>query len=451
MAVVNIDIPYNFTPRPYQKEVFDAYNDGVKRILLVWSRRAGKDKVLMNIWAKRGLQRIGNMYYVFPEYNQWRKIFRDGIDNDWFRNLDHFPDVVCKLWPWGKKGDSQKMKIDLINGSSLQVVGTDKNINSLMGTNPMHLIMSEYSIQNPLWWKLLSPIVDQNNGTAHFCYTPRGKNHGWRLLQYAKDHPEEWFVSIKKAYELYDNNGNRIITDEQLEKIREQYVADGDLALFEQEYLCSFEWDIKGAYYGEQLRQAEKEWRVCTVPYEPNLRTYTFRDLGMDDTTAIRFVQILGKEARLIDYYENNGQGLDHYAQILREKGYNYTMHYFPHDGNVRELATGISRLEYMQKIWIKNIEALQVKGVQDGIDAVRRVLKYCWFDIKTESGIDALKSYHKEYNDKLGKYNDKPQHDWTSHAADSFRYFAQKYEELVKIQGGWPSVITVDRSNYYV
>ena len=343
------------------------------------------------------------------------------------------------------------MKIDLINGSSLQVVGTDKNINSLMGTNPMHLIMSEYSIQNPLWWKLLSPIVDQNNGTAHFCYTPRGKNHGWRLLQYAKAHPEEWFVSIKKAYELYDNNGNRIITDEQLEKIREQYVADGDLALFEQEYLCSFEWDIKGAYYGEQLRQAEKEWRVCTVPYEPNLRTYTFRDLGMDDTTAIRFVQILGKEARLIDYYENNGQGLDHYAQILREKGYNYTMHYFPHDGNVRELATGISRLEYMQKIWIKNIEALQVKGVQDGIDAVRRVLKYCWFDIKTESGIDALKSYHKEYNDKLGKYNDKPQHDWTSHAADSFRYFAQKYEELVKIQGGWPSVITVDRSNYYV
>ena len=192
------------------------------------------------------------------------------------------------------------MKIDLINGSSLQVVGTDKNINSLMGTNPMHLIMSEYSIQNPLWWKLLSPIVDQNNGTAHFCYTPRGKNHGWRLLQYAKDHPEEWFVSIKKAYELYDNDGNRIITDEQLEKIREQYVADGDLALFEQEYLCSFEWDIKGAYYGEQLRQAEKEGRLCTLPYEQNLRTYTFRDLGMDDTTAIRFVQILGKEARLM-------------------------------------------------------------------------------------------------------------------------------------------------------
>ena len=148
MVVVNIDIPYNFVPRPYQKEVFDAYNDGMKRILLVWSRRAGKDKVLMNIWAKRGLQRVGNMYYVFPEYNQGRKIFRDGIDNDGFRNLDHFPDTICKLWPWGKKGDSQKMKIDLINGSSLQVVGTDKNINSLMGTNPMHLIMSEYSIQN---------------------------------------------------------------------------------------------------------------------------------------------------------------------------------------------------------------------------------------------------------------------------------------------------------------
>ena len=104
-----------------------------------------------------------------------------------------------------------------------------------------------------------------------------------------------------------------------------------------------------------------------------------------------------------------------------------------------------------MQKIWIKNIEALQVKGVQDGIDAVRRVLKYCWFDIKTESGIDALKSYHKEYNDKLGKYNDKPQHDWTSHAADSFRYFAQKYEELVKIQTQWPSIMTIDRDQFYV
>lgn len=160
---IDITLPYNYTRRPYQKEIREAHKSGIKRIVAVRSRRAGKDKELLNDGICIASRKAMNAYYVFPTYNQGRKIFRDGVDNDGFRNIDHFPDDLV-IRNGKEKGNSTQMKIQLVNGSIFQAVGTDKNMDALAGTNAQHIIMSEYSLQNPMARKnILSPIVDMND------------------------------------------------------------------------------------------------------------------------------------------------------------------------------------------------------------------------------------------------------------------------------------------------
>jgi len=305
----------------------------------------------------------------------------------------------------------------------------------MRGTNPKHVILSEYSEQDPYAYnKVIKPILDLNHWKAHFCFTPKWKNHSYQLYEYARNHPDERFVSVKKAYELYDDAGNRIITDEELKDIKQYFIDMGDVETYYQEYECSFEWSTKWAYYWEQLRIAEEEWRICTVPYESNLDTFSVRDMGMDDSTAIRSFQIFWKELRILEYFHNSGKWLDFYANYLKESPYKYTTHFLPHDAEVRELGTWISRREYLAKIWLTNTQVLKKFPIQDGIDAVRRILKYCFFNKeKCQDGLDALKYYHKERDDKTQKFSDKPKHDWSSHWADSFRYLAIAYENAIR------------------
>lgn len=428
---MQIEIPFNFTARPYQKEIFDADKDWIRNILLVRSRRAGKDKTLLNLMVKDVVLTKMNAYYVFPELTQWRSIFRDGIDNDGFKNRDHFPKSLVVT------SNNNLMAITLANGSMINVKGTDSNVDGMRWTNPKHVILSEYSEQDPYAYnKVIKPILDLNKWKAHFCFTPKWKNHSYQLYEYARNHPDEWFVSVKKAYELYDTAGNRIITDEELKDIKQYFIDMGDIETYYQEYECSFEGSTKGAYYGEQLRIAEDEWRICVVPYESNLDTFSVRDMGMDDSTAIRTFQIFWKEVRILEYYHNSWKGLDHYANYLKNTSYRYTTHFLPHDAEVRELGTGISRREYLSKIWLTNTQVLKKYPVQDWIDAVRRILRYCFFNKeKCQDWLDALKYYHKEWNDKTQKFDDRPKHDWSSHWADSFRYLAIAYENAVRSQ----------------
>ena len=163
----------------------------------------------------------------------------------------------------------------------------------------------------------------------------------------------------------------------------------------------------------------------------------------MDDSTTIWFAQFHGKEVRLIDYYEQTGEWLQHYVDILTQKWYNYWTHYLPHDAEVRELSTGMSRTDYLRKLWITNTKIVPKLPVQEGIDAVRRTLAYCWFDEeKTEHGVNALINYHKEYDDKNQVFKTNPKHDWSSHGADAFRYLAVSYEQITKVDNSENIVI---------
>jgi phage terminase large subunit len=184
-----------------------------------------------------------------------------------------------------------------------------------------------------------------------------------------------------------------------------------------------------GAFYAEEMRAVNNEGRLGEVPYERSVGVVTAWDLGVGDSTAIWFAQMIGQEVRLIDYYECSGVGLDHYARVLAEKGYHYESHILPHDVRVREMGTGKSRLETLDTLAVRPVTIAPQLGVDDGIQAARTMISRCWFDLKKcERGVDALRQYRRDYDDKNMVWRGKPLHDWTSHCADAFRYLAVGY-----------------------
>ena len=200
----------------------------------------------------------------------------------------------------------------------------------------------------------------------------------------------------------------------------------------------AFEASIRGAYYAKQMAKVREQKRICRIPYEPSMPVNVAWDLGMDDYTVLWFHQRVGPENRLIDYYENHGEGLLHYVKVMQEKGYLYGEHFLPHDANVRELGTGKSRVETLESLGVGNITV--VSGdllVEDGIETVRNFLASCWFEeSRCAQGIAALDSYQQEWDEKLGGFKTKPLHNWASHPADAFRMLAVGFTPQQIIQG---------------
>ena len=410
-----IQIPNNFQPRDYQLPLLKAIDTGYKRAVVVWHRRSGKDKTLINLTAKKMFERVGAYYYFFPTYRQGKKILWNGIDKSGFKFLNHLPIELRK------RTDSTDMLIEMKNGSIFQVIGTD-NMDSIVGTNPVGCVFSEYALQDPQAWDFIRPILAENDGWAIFNYTPRGHNHGKDLFDMAEK-SDKWFCQLLTV----DDTG--VIKQDTLDQERsEMFDRTGNDALFMQEYYCSFEAPVEGAYYGTQLIKAEQDKRITKVPYESTIPVDTYWDLGVGDSTAIWFVQNVGMEVRIIDYYETSGEGLTHYAKVLQEKNYVYGNHNAPHDIRVRELTSGKSRLETAASLGI-NFNVIANHSIDDGIDAARNILSRCWFDKdKTARGVSALKSYHKEWDEKNKTWKSHPLHDWSSHGADAFRYLAIGY-----------------------
>ena len=407
--MAEIVLPYRFTPREYQGEVWTyMMQDRLGlRGSVVWHRRAGKDLTAINLCACKAFQRVGTYWHVLPTYKQGRAIVWDGMDGKGRPFIDAFPDSLVT------HRNNVEMQVSLANGSKYRVVGSD-NVDSLVGTNPVGVVFSEYSLQDPHAWDYIRPILAENGGWALFIFTPRGRNHGYTLHEMAKRNPN-WYASTL-SIEVTGAVDEAIIADERASGMAEE--------LIQQEYYCSFEAPLVGAYYSVQMENARRENRITKIPWEPLLPVHTFWDLGMDDHTTIWFMQEYGMEYRFIDYYANSGEGLAHYAKELRSKEYVYGKHYAPHDIEVRELSTGISRRRAAKALGI-NFSVVKKHDVADGIEAVRNVLPRCWFDEeKCGPGIEGLKSYRKEYNEIMKTYSSTPVHDWASHPADAFRMF---------------------------
>ncbi len=405
-----ITLPHKWEPRAHQRRLWNFLQKGGKRAVAVWHRRAGKDSVALNFAACVANQRVANYWHMLPTAAQGRKVIWEGIDSQGRRVIDQaFPPGIRT----GKLDD--EMLIRLHSGSTWQVVGSD-NFDRLVGANPAGVVFSEWALADPRAWDYLRPILAENGGWALFIYTPRGRNHGAATFEMAAK-TRGWFAQKLTV----DDTG--VIKPEVIEDERRSGMAD---ELIRQEYYCSFQAALVGAYYGPLLETAEREGRVTRVRWEPDLPVVTAWDLGIGDSTSIWFAQLSGREIRLIDYYEASGVGLDHYAEMLHRKGYVYGETLLPHDARQREMANGRTRLETMRRLGIAGTRVVPHVGLEDGINAARVVLPRCWFDeTACARGLEALRQYRRGWDDERKIFGERPLHDWTSHAADAFRYLA--------------------------
>jgi hypothetical protein len=398
-----------FVPRHYQWPIIDAIeNEGYKRVLCILPRRAGKDLTAFNLCIRQCLKKVCVVYYIFPTFAQAKRVIWDSITNTGERILDYIPEELVQ------SKNSQEMKIRFMNGSLLQLVGSD-NYDALMGTNPYGVVFSEYSLQDPRAYQFIRPILAANDGWALFISTPRGRsNHLYNLYEVAKE-SSHW-----KCIKLTLDDTQHI-SEEQMDQERQEMSED----MIQQEYYTSFDAGIEGAYYSKYIDKMRLESRIGNVQWEAGFAVHTAWDLGVRDSTTIIFFQTIGTSIRIIDCYENNKLGLEHYAKILQEKPYTYGRHIAPHDIKVKELGTGMTRLEKARQLGIKFTVAPNI-SIVDGIESVRSMLGKVWIDEqKCINLIRALENYRQEFDAKKRIYKQNPLHDWSSHWADGVRYMA--------------------------
>lgn len=413
-----IRLPNGWQPRPYQRKLWNYLEGGGKRGVWIAHRRAGKDDLAMHWTAVAAHGRVGTYWHMLPEAAQARKAIWEAINpHTGKRRIDEaFPRELRD----GTRENEMFMRFKC--GSTWQVLGSD-NYNSLVGSPPIGLVMSEYALADPNAWGYMRPILRENGGWAAFITTPRGRNHAYTMYEAAREDPE-WFAELLPATETGVFSEHDLAA-ERREMMRE-YGPDDGQARYEQEYLCSWSAGMLGAYYARQMDDAEKEGRITNVPHDPRLPVHTAWDLGIGDAHAIWMTQVAGAEIRVIDYIENSGVGLDWYARELDKRPYKWGEHILPHDIEVKELGTGKTRLEVLNSLGIRNTRVIPAQSVDEGINALRMLLPRMWFDkVKAVRVVECMRAYHRAWDDKRRTYQDRPYHDWSSHCCDAGRYYA--------------------------
>jgi hypothetical protein len=413
-AIKRIVLPAN-PPRVYQNDLWSYMENGGKRGLAVCHRRWGKDELCLNWAAVAAHERVGTYWHMLPEQAQGKKAIWNAVDEETGRRrIDQaFPENLRA------RTNEQEMFIQFRCGSTWQVVGSD-NYNSLVGSPPVGVVASEWALANPAAWVYLSPILEKNGGWALFPYTPRGKNHGYKFWQLSQKSPD-WFG----VRQTVDQTG--IFTPKQLATIKGElidlYGEDDGENLFQQEYYCSFDVAIIGAYYGKIIARLEQGGRVTRVPFDPNFPVYSAWDLGLDDATAIWFFQLIGREVRVIDYRQYRNKALVDIAKEIVALPYVFVDHFWPHDGDTRELTYAKTRKETCENGGLRPIRIGEKRDPTERINAVRQLLPKCVFDSgqAVEKGLEALRSYRVDYDDKNATPRKTPKHDWASHPADAF------------------------------
>lgn len=430
--MTTIRLPHKWRPRTYQLPAWRYLESGGRHAELIWARRHGKDEVALHRTACAAFERVANYWHMLPEAAQARKAIWDAVNpHTGMRRIDEaFPRELRS------RTREQEMQIVFANGSTWQVVGSD-NFNSLVGSAPAGIVYSEWAIANPAARAYLRPIIAENNGWQLFITTPRGKNHAYTTFKSAQKDPSAFTQILTAA-------ASGIFTAEELYREKQMYIDDFGpevgAAMFEQEYMCSFDAAVMGAYYAREFARIDAEGRICQVDRDESVPVDVVFDIGWSDDTAIWFFQVISGEVHVIDYYASNGYGPEHYAEVMDKKGYNYrkdamgrALIWLPHDGWAKTFAAnGRSAVEQFLQFGYYSQKVPEL-SLQDGINATRRMLDVAYFDAENcEEGIEALKLYHHEYDQDRKIFKDKPLHDWTSHASDSARYMAIVWRDMV-------------------
>ena len=410
-----IDIELDYKPR----DVFLDFHERQERwSIVVAHRRCGKTVACINDLIYKALmegKEDGRYAYVAPYYSQAKNIAWD--------YLQRFAQPVLS------KANQSELWVELITGARIRLFGAD-NPDALRGLYLDGIVLDEYAdMRSPrIWGEIIRPLLADRLGWAVFIGTPKGHNSFWDVYSNALNNPE-WYVKTLRA--------------SQTELIPASELADAAKMMSQDQYLqefeCDFESAILGAFYGKEMRALTDSGRITNVEHDPMFSTMTAWDLGYSDDTSIWWYQVVHGEIRLLDYHSSNGQPIAFYTGLIqakeREYGYNYGIHWLPHDARAKTLASnGKSIIEQLSvKIPLEKMKIVPSLSLQDGIQASRLALMRAWFDTKCDDGIECLRQYQREYDEDKKVFRDKPRHDWTSHGADAFRMLSIAWREEEK------------------
>ena len=405
---IKVEIPY--APRSQ----FSAYHDRQQRwSCLVAHRRAGKTVSCINDLVKEALlcgKPDPRFAYIAPYYAQAKDVAWSYLK----RYTAPIPGIEV---------NEGELRVDFPwSGARIRLYGAD-NYDRMRGLYFDGVVLDEPADMDPRAWpEVIRPALSDRRGWATFIGTPKGRNGFWEIWDAAKSDPA-WFTAMLRASET------GLVAEGELADARKMMTPEQ----YEQEYECSFDAAIMGAYYGRDIADVERDGRICDLPPDDALPVHTAWDLGKEDPTAIWFFQIAPNGLRIIDHYENHMVDLDHYAAELKARKYRYGTHFLPHDAKAKILGMKRTRVEQLQELMAGDMfKVVYDHTKMDGINAGRMTLKVCWFDeYKCRFGLEALRQYRAEFDEKAKTFKPIPKHDWTSHTADAFRYMAMAWKEM--------------------
>jgi len=403
-------IQLDYTPRKHQAELHNLL-DKHRFAVLNCHRRFGKTVCILNHLIKSALTNpLPNPRYAYvaPTYKQAKSIA-----------FDYIKQFTAKI-P-GTSYNETELRCDLPNGSRITLLSGEAG-DSLRGLFLDGVCIDETAqIEPSLWNEILRPALSDRKGFCYFIGTPAGmQNFFYDIYQYAMSDPK-WLAYTAPV------SRTKIIDQEELDAA----AAQMGVSKYKQEFECDWIANIEGSLYGNIIKDLEQKNQLTKIAYDPGLLVHTAWDLGVDDSTAIIFYQQLGNQILIIDYYENNREGLPHYVQMIKDKDYVYGEHFAPHDIEVTEFSSGKTRREVAYQLGIR-FKILPKLPLEDGIHSLKMVLPKCWFDIdNTKSLITALRHHHRKFNEKMRMFSNKPIKDWSSHACDAARYMALAINEL--------------------
>ncbi len=425
---MRIRVPANgWTPRPYQRPLWDYLERGGRRAAAVWHRRSGKDEVALHRIACAAFERPANYWHMLPVATQARKAIWDAVNpRTGKRRIDEaFPDEIRSSYR------DHEMFIGFKSGGSYQVIGSD-NYNSLVGSTPAGVVYSEWPLAKPQAEDYLMPILAENGGWELFIYTPRGRNHGLTTFRNAQNDPKA-FAQILTAADT--GVIPQEVLDAQLARYIHKYGEDHGTSFYKQEYDCSFDAANIGAILGRLVEKAEREGRISdAVEVDPDgSPIIVSSDIGFRDTASWWFWQPTLGGFKLVDYDGASGLDADDWIDRIQDKGYDIGGIWLPHDARAKTFTSKHSAVERFVRSYGGKVHIVPQTSKLDRINAARQVLPSCKFnETKCSEGLDGLREWSFEWNEDNGEFSKEPLHNWASHPGDAFSYGAQvlaKYE----------------------
>jgi len=349
--------------------------------------------------------------------------------------------------------NESELTIKYPNGSNVTLYGSD-NVDSLRGIALWGCALDENSQQpSSIFSEVISKCLADHLGYCIWLGTPKGKNEFYKTYQTALSHPDTYYSCLKTIDDTLENETGKIVTnlkqaledDRKLVKINEMTQDE-----FNQEWYCSFEAAVKGAYYSKELSKAREQNRITELFYDEYLKVHTVWDLGIGSKMAIGFYQRDSGKMRMIDYWEGEeSEGIPQAIKVLQGKDYIYGKHFAPHDIMAKDISTGKTRHETAKHYGIK-FDVVPKLDIDDGINAGRLMFARLWIDEPNcKEWLSKMAQYHQEWDEKRGMFLEKPYHDFSSHSADVHRYAAVVENQMTNEETESIASILANRDNY--